>query len=57
VGITLDEDGADIYDIGIGQLTDAPALADPDPINGDGEPADGGDPSDPPTGTGESVVV
>jgi hypothetical protein len=55
--ITLDEDGADIYDIGIGQLTDAPALADPDPINGDGEPADGGDPTTPPTGTGESVVV
>lgn len=55
VTVNLDEDGADIYDATIADLTDAAALNAPDPpVFGSDAPPD---PSDPPGGEGESVIV
>lgn len=53
--ITLDEDGADIYDVDLADLQDADALSPPDPEGGGLDT--GSAPADPPTGDGETVVL
>lgn len=59
VSIVLDEDGADIYEGDISDLTDMDGLSapNPDPLPPDTSSSGGGETTDPPTGEGGSVIV